>query len=412
MHDKSAEQFATAVVKRLRDANYVAYFAGGCVRDKLLSVEPKDYDVATSARPEDVRELFGRRRTIAVGQSFGVITVLGPKPHQIEVATFRSDGAYTDGRRPDSVTYSSPEEDAFRRDFTINGMFYDPLESQLIDFVDGQRDLEARSIRAIGNAADRIEEDRLRMLRAVRFASTYEFQIEAETLRAVQERAGKITSVSQERITHELQRMLVHSNRAVGLALLRETRLLERVLPWLEATVTDETAWSGLLGIVGSIREVTFPQVLTALLGAPGADLQKKELASVGRQLKLSNNDRKSMEWIAKNLVTLRNANELPFSEVQPLLVCEWIGEALALLEAILREEQANTDALQFCHEQLRLPPETLDPEPFIGGQDLAGMGLSPGPAFAEHIKRVRIAQLNGQIHSKEEAIALVRQHM
>ena len=412
MHDNSAEQFATQVVKRLSDAGYMALFAGGCVRDKLLSVEPKDYDVATSARPEEVRELFGRRRTIAVGQSFGVITILGPKPHQIEVATFRSDGAYTDGRRPDSVIYSSPEEDALRRDFTINGMFYDPLKSQLIDFVDGQRDLEARCIRAIGNAADRIEEDRLRMLRAARFAATYDFQIEPETLQAVQERAAKITSVSQERTTHELQRMLVHSNRAGALNLLRETLLLEHVLPCLQPLATDETAWSRLMRIVESLNQPTFPLVLSALFGSDGVDLKKQELAAVGRKLKLSNDHRKSMQWIARSLPTLAKANELSYSEVQPLLVCEWTGDALGLLEAVTRENQTNPEALQFCREKLKLPSDTLNPAPLIGGQDLAEMGLTPGPAFAEHITRVRNAQLNGQITNRDEAIELVRKHM
>lgn len=164
--------------------------------------------------------------------------------------------------------------------------------------------------------------------------------------------------------------------------------------------------------IVKSLKEPTFPLVLTALFGSAGADLQKRELSSVGRKLKLSNDDRKSMEWIATNLATLSKANELPYSDIQPLLICDWIGEALGLLEAITHEDQTESDALQFCREKLKLPAETLNPEPFISGQDLAEMGLTPGPAFAQHITRVRDAQLNGEITSKDEAIALVRQHM
>ena len=158
------ENFATKVVGKLREAGFVGYFAGGCVRDRLLGRPPKDFDVATSALPEEVRELFGHRRTLAIGASFGVITVLGPKPHQVEVATFRNDGEYTDGRHPDGVTFSTAEEDAARRDFTINGMFFDPLENNVIDFVGGEADLQARVIRAIGSPLERIEEDRLRML--------------------------------------------------------------------------------------------------------------------------------------------------------------------------------------------------------------------------------------------------------
>ena len=212
------EAFAKEVVTQLRDSGFIAYFAGGCVRDMLLAVSPKDYDVATDAEPEQVRKVFGRKRTIAVGQSFGVMTVLGPKPHQVEVATFRNDGVYTDGRRPDSVTFSSPEEDAKRRDFTINGMFFDPTDDQVIDYVGGQADLVSKVVSAIGDPHERINEDRLRMLRAVRFATTYNFAISQETMSAIQKLHGKIASVSQERITHELKRMLSsQSSRRVAL---------------------------------------------------------------------------------------------------------------------------------------------------------------------------------------------------
>ena len=178
MARNSYEAFALEVVKKLRASNFTAFFAGGCVRDKLLGYPAKDYDVATAARPEEVRKVFGYRRTLPIGASFGVITVLGPKPLQVEVATFRSDGYYSDGRHPDRVTYSSAQEDAARRDFTINGMFYDPIEQRVIDYVGGEADLRAGVIRAIGEPTARFMEDRLRMLRAVRFASIYGFQIE------------------------------------------------------------------------------------------------------------------------------------------------------------------------------------------------------------------------------------------
>ena len=169
-------RFALDVVRRLRGAGFEAYWAGGCVRDQLLGRTPKDYDVATNAMPEQVRQLFGRRRTLAIGAAFGVIAVIGPKPAgTVEVTTFRRDAAYSDGRHPDSVAFSSPEEDASRRDFTINGLFYDPVEDRVIDYVGGQADLAAGRIRAIGNARDRFAEDKLRMLRAVRFAATFAF---------------------------------------------------------------------------------------------------------------------------------------------------------------------------------------------------------------------------------------------
>src|SRR5262245_38157167 len=196
-------EFAVEVVRTLKDAGHEALFAGGCVRDELLRLVPKDHDVATSARPEQVRALF--RRTIAVGESFGVVEVLGPRPLRIQVATFRSDGAYTDGRRPDEVTFSTAREDALRRDFTINGMFFDPLQGELVDYVGGQADLRGRVLRAIGEPRERFTEDKLRMLRAVRLAARFEFDIHPDTAAAIRAMASEIEVVSAERITDELR---------------------------------------------------------------------------------------------------------------------------------------------------------------------------------------------------------------
>src|SRR3984957_1222976 len=197
------KSLATGIVRRLRDAGHVAYLAGGCVRDMLRGVEAKDYDIATSARPEEVQRLFSK--TVAVGAHFGVICVLDGG-RQFEVATFRSDGAYIDGRHPEAVTFSSPREDAERRDFTVNGMFYDPVAGEVIDFVGGRADLERRVLRAIGDAGSRFREDRLRMLRAVRFATVLEFEIDPATWEAVQRLALEIHAVSAERIREELVR--------------------------------------------------------------------------------------------------------------------------------------------------------------------------------------------------------------
>src|SRR5437870_9686999 len=218
-------EFAIDIVRKLRQAGYQALWAGGCVRDELLGLIPKDYDVATNARPEEVRKLF--RRTIAVGMSFGVIEVLGPRvedgPLKVQVATFRSDVSYTDGRHPDAVIFSSPEQDALRRDFTINGMFYDPLEGRLIDYVGGEEDLKAKVLRAIGDPATRIAEDKLRMLRAVRLAARFELRIEPATFAAIRAVADQITVVSAERIADELRKLLVDPHRAHGVSLLDET---------------------------------------------------------------------------------------------------------------------------------------------------------------------------------------------
>ena len=238
---KKQRAFAVDIVRRLREREFEAYWAGGCVRDQLIGRPPKDYDVATAARPDDVRAVFGRRRTVAVGEAFGVVCVVGPRgAGQVEVATFRQDAAYSDGRHPDSVQFSTPQADAQRRDFTINGMFYDPLEDRVVDFVGGQDDLVREVIRAIGNPRERFDEDKLRLLRAVRFASAFEFKIDPETRDALEEMAAQISVVSVERIAAEMRSMLTHASRVHSLHLFGEVRLLAAILP--ELNVVDESA--------------------------------------------------------------------------------------------------------------------------------------------------------------------------
>src|SRR5207249_2596558 len=220
-------EFAVSVVQRLQEAGFEALWAGGCVRDELLGLSPQDYDVATNATPDQVRHLF--RRSIAVGASFGVIEVLGPRanpePLRVEVATFRSDVSYSDGRHPDRVVFSSPREDALRRDFTINGMFFDPVKAELVDYVNGRADLEARILRAIGEPEQRFAEDKLRLLRAVRIAARFNLQIEPLTAAAMKKMASGITVVSAERIAKELRLSLVNPHRVRGMSLLLESGL-------------------------------------------------------------------------------------------------------------------------------------------------------------------------------------------
>ena len=228
----SLEAAARAIVHRLHDAGFTALYAGGCVRDRLLGKEPHDCDIATNAKPAEVQALFPR--TVAVGAHFGVIVVL-EGGHEFQVASFRADGLYIDGRHPETITFSTPEQDAQRRDFTINGLFYDPLAEKLIDYVGGQRDLEARLLRAIGNAADRFREDRLRMLRAVRFAAVLGFDIDPATWRAVCANASQIHEVSAERIREELVKIFVSPHRVRGFDLLDDSGLLHEILPEVEA---------------------------------------------------------------------------------------------------------------------------------------------------------------------------------
>src|SRR3977135_1776654 len=232
MKPSPMEEAARKVAARLREDGHIAYFAGGCVRDMVRGLAPKDYDIATDARPEVVQKLF--QRTYAVGAHFGVIIVL-ENGFQFEVATFRSDEAYIDGRHPISVRFSSPEEDAKRRDFTINGMFFDPIAEKVIDFVDGRADLKAKLVRAIGDPRQRFTEDRLRMLRAVRFATVLDYKIDNHTWDALVANAGSINQISAERIRDELVRIFTSPNRARGWDLLDASGLMPAVLPELEA---------------------------------------------------------------------------------------------------------------------------------------------------------------------------------
>ena len=404
------ENFATKVVEKLREAGFVGYFAGGCVRDRLLGRSPKDFDVATSALPNEVRELFGHRRTLAIGASFGVITVLGPKPHQVEVATFRNDGEYTDGRHPDGVTFSTAEEDAARRDFTINGMFFDPLENNVIDFVGGEADLQARVIRAIGSPLERIKEDRLRMLRAVRFAATYDFEIETETMKAVQSQAANLNAVSQERITAELQRMLAHPNRSRALSLLHESRLLPlTIAPVANLAESKSKRWQRLLSILESDAITRFVPAMAAVLGTEGANLNAQEVAQAGRTLKLSNEERKSLAWVVKHRQQIDDATQLKHSELQPLLIQSDVRHSLSLMRAVAEVDEIPNLAIKHCEQLLDQPQDRLDPPVLLRGNDLMSEGIKPGPQFAELLSGLRAAQLDGLVSNKAEAIAFVK---
>src|SRR5262245_33352992 len=278
-------EFALEIAQKLRTAGFEALWAGGCVRDQLLGITPKDSDVATSAKPDEIRDLFGRRRTLPIGASFGVIMVLGPRDAgQIEVATFRKDAAYSDGRHPDAVTFSDAEHDAQRRDFTINGLFFDPLAEQVIDYVGGQEDLSRRVIRAIGDPLARIAEDKLRMLRAVRFASRFDFTIEGGTLAAIKQQARELVIVSAERVAAEMRLILTHSSRARGVELLDATGLLEIVLPECALLMQSPDQRSRSLAILASLHSPTFSMSLAALLREQHIAQPEKDLAAIAFQ--------------------------------------------------------------------------------------------------------------------------------
>lgn len=396
-------EFAVRVVRRLREAGHEALWAGGCVRDELLGQHPQDYDVATSARPEEVRRLF--RRTVAVGASFGVVEVIGPRteagPLQVEVATFRSDVSYSDGRRPDAVTFSSAREDALRRDFTINGMFYDPLEDRLIDYVGGQEDLRARRLRAIGDPAVRFTEDKLRLLRAVRMATRFDLTIEPATEAAMRAMAPQIIVVSAERIADELRGLLVHPRRARGVGLLYETGLAAAVFPELRGM--DGLAPGGqvlrVLDLLGP--DCSFPLAFAALL----QDVGWRAASEICQRLKLSNAERVRVEWLIRNRQYLCDAKQMRPSALKTVLAHPGSRELLALHRADALAAGRSTEHVDYCEQLLtQWTDADLNPPPLVTGYDLARHGLKPGPLFKRLLNAVREAQLDGTVKTKEEA--------
>jgi poly(A) polymerase len=391
-------EFATDVVRRLRAAGHAALFAGGCVRDRLLGHEPDDYDVATDATPEQVQQLF--KRTVAVGANFGVVEVLGPKPLKVQVATFRSDGSYSDGRRPDAVVFSSPEEDAKRRDFTINGMFFDPLEDKVIDYVGGQADLKAGVLRAIGDPRQRFVEDKLRMLRAVRFATRFQLRPDPATADAIRTMAGDIKVVSTERIADELRKLLTDARRADGARLLADVGLLATLLP----EVTDAPKAVRVLEALPA--DASFELALASIL----QDLDSRDAGRICLRFKLSNAERERIEWLVRHHNYLCGCLSLSGSRLKPVLAHGGIHDLLALHRANAAAAGESLDHVEFCEQKLReWPRELLNPPPLITGEDLLALGVKQGPAFKRILDAVRAAQLDGTIKTKEEAIDLAR---
>ena len=407
---RRARDFALKVVQELRRNGHQALWAGGCVRDELRGIPPQDYDVATDALPAQVRQIFGHRRTLAIGAAFGVVVVLGPKrAGQVEVATFRRDATYSDGRHPDHVTFSSPEEDAQRRDFTINGLFYDPIDEKTIDYVGGQEDLRRRLIRAIGNPHDRFGEDKLRMLRAVRFAATFDFEIDSDTVAAIQQHAHELTIVSAERIAAELRRMLTAPQRARAMELLHTAGLLAVVVPELvtsDGAVNEEKrAWRATLEMLDLLDSPTFPMALAVLLAAIWPQPPTREIC---RRWRLANDETQATVWFVKHEATIRRAERTAWPKIQRLLIDPRGPQLVDVAAAIGQVADSQTDGIAFCRQKLSLPAAELNPPPLLTGDDLVAHGLKPGKPFRDLLNNVRDAQLDGRISNREEALRLV----
>ncbi len=399
--------FAVEVVQRLRTAHFESLWAGGCVRDLVMGNSPEDYDVATSATPNEVRELFGHRHTLSVGAAFGVIVVLdrrgGADP--VEVATFRTDATYSDGRRPDSVTFSTAQEDAQRRDFTINGMFFDPLSGKIIDYVEGQVDIHRGVVRAIGLADARIAEDKLRMLRAVRFAARFGFELESQTRDAIQRHSASLAVVSGERIAIEVQKTLQTSAVAWAVDTWASTGLLQCIVPELAWAEAREPALQMLEASVhcGLDWRARMAALLLSSLDASRLDAA---LHTLKARLKWSSNDFHAIQFALRSQHVLEEADERPWSQVQPLLIQADIGVSLELLAARSQSETELQAIVRWLHERLEWPREHLDPPPLLTGADLIGLGLSPGPTFRTALAEARALQLDGKLLDKADALA------
>lgn len=387
---------AGRVAERLMEAGFETYFAGGCVRDRLLGLAPADYDVATSAVPDEVVALFPRAR--GVGAHFGVVLVPAGG-RMIEVATFRADGAYLDGRRPSEVAFGSAEADAGRRDFTINGLFEDPRSGEVIDFVGGREDLEQRRLRAIGDPEERFEEDRLRMLRAVRFAARFELVIDIGTRTAIVDRADRLGSVSRERVGQELRRMLEHPSRA-GAAWLAEALGLDRSI--LGAVRCDpETTLTRLAGLAGP--EVSWIDALAAWELDRGTASVEDAIDRLGRALVLSNREDTELRAVLRiRAALLRGWDGNSVAGRKRLAARPCFERAVDLLST---EDPDRAGTIRAMVRELARTG--LAPTPLIGGEDLLGAGLAAGPLFARVLDEVYDAQLESRVETREEAMRL-----
>jgi len=424
---------AINIIKTLRENDFESYLAGGCVRDILLNRKPKDYDIATNAKPNDIEKIFDK--TISVGKKFGVIIVI-MNEKQFEIATFRKDGQYKDGRRPSKIEFSSIEEDAQRRDFTINALFLDPIDNKIYDFVNGKKDLENKIIRFVGKPEERIQEDRLRIMRGIRFALKYNFTIEKETYKAIKRNSYKINDISQERITEELFKMLDCKQPREMLNLLFDTNLIYYILPeiaimknitepikyhpekyLLEHTIRTmenlnnekdlELIFAGMIHDIGKphTRERT-NRIRYNGHDKVGADMTER----LCERLKLSNAIKIKLVALVGNHMKFQYIKEMKKSKLKKYISSKYWNELLKLHKADCLASNMNLENYNYAiKKQKILEKEGLKPDPFIAGKDLINMGFIPSPQFSKILNEVYILQLENELKNKEECIKYIK---
>lgn len=432
----SSRSTATEVAHRLTEAGHVAYFAGGCVRDRLLGIEPVDHDIATSATPAQVLGLFPRANH--VGAHFGVMIVRS-NDENVEVATFRTDGSYRDGRRPESVEFSTPEEDAARRDFTVNGLFEHPDSGEIIDFVGGLSDLRQRRLRAIGDPEARFTEDALRLLRAVRFSASLDFTIDPDTWAAVRRLAPTLQRIAPERIRGEFSRILTHPTRARGLDGLAESGLLAEFLPEAVAMIGCEqppewhpegdvyTHTRIMLDMLGPGAPLALClAVLLHDIGKPptrtwdpvagrirfnGHDAVGAEMAReiLGR-LRYPKRTIEEVAFVVSRHMQFMNVQQMRIAKLKRFMSAESFPLELELHRVDCASSNGFTDNLEFLiAKREEFQREPIIPKPLLTGRDLIALGLKPGPRFKEILDAAMTEQLEGQLGTRDEALAWLR---
>src|SRR5213078_372264 len=435
MKPSSMEEAARKVAARLREDSYIAYFAGGCVRDMVRGLAPKDYDIATDARPEVVQKLF--QRTYAVGAHFGVIIVL-ENDFQFEVATFRSDEAYIDGRHPTAVHFSSPEEDARRRDFTINGMFYDPVAEEVIDLVGGRADIAAKLVRAIGDPAQRFAEDRLRMLRAVRFATVLDYKIDNQTWDALVADSASINQISAERIRDELVRIFLSPNRVRGWDLLDSSGLMRAILPELDTMKgvlqpeqfhPEGDVFVHTRLVLQLLPEKVSVQLVFAVLFHDVAKPVTATVDNTGR-IRFNEHDRigahmteaimrrlrfsgaeieATVEMVRQHMV-FKDAPNMRVAKLKRFMARPTFNEELELHRVDCESSHGMLDNYGFLlRKREEFANEPIIPPPLLRGDDLIALGFKPGPEFREILEAVETLQLEGRLRTADEAFEWVK---
>ncbi len=392
---------ARTVIDVLREAGRCAYFAGGCVRDLLRGAPPHDYDVATDATPEEVLRLFRAARH--VGVQFGVVLVRRER-RWIEVATFRTDLAYSDGRRPDAVEFATAEQDAQRRDFTVNGMFLDPAAHAVLDYVGGLGDLERRVVRAIGDPRQRFGEDHLRLLRAVRFAARLGFTIDPQTSAGIEAEAPRLAEIASERVRDELERMLSDPRRAEAIALMKQHGLLRWL--WPNARWSGEHLDRVERMLATATTEMSFEAAFALLL----ADRKLDEVGGICRALTCSNEQRAAVEWLVARQAALDAPTEIPLSDFKQLMAhpsFQHLMQIAPLRHQHLMAEPQRTRDLEARVAEIR--PEDAAPRPLIGGHDLARLGVAPGPVYRQVLDAVYREQLEERVSTVQEALTTAR---